>query len=169
MHEERNRRLAKLIVEAGANVQPGQIVGINADPGVAPLVHALAEAAYRRAARYVDVWYFDPEVKRLRLEHASADTLDYVPPWYAQRLYGLGEAHGARIAPHPIVPPRALDGIDPARAGLDQLPSLREGFDVINARTTNWCVCPAPGEAWASLVFPDLDPDAALDRLWDDL
>src|SRR5919201_4972335 len=104
MHEERNRRLAKLIVEAGANVQPGQVVGINAEPGVAPVVRALAEAAYRRGARFVDVWYFDPAVKRLRLEHAAADTLDYVPPWYAQRLYGLGEAQAARIALHPVVP-----------------------------------------------------------------
>jgi aminopeptidase len=169
VHNERVRRFAALIVEVGANVQPGQVVGINADPGVAPLVRALAEAAYRRGARFVDVWYFDPAVKRLRLEHASLDTLDYVPPWYGQRLYGLGEAHGARIALNPIVPPRALDGVDPARAGRDQLPSMREAFDLINAGTTNWCVAPAPSETWASLVFPELNPAEALERLWQDL
>ena len=169
MHEERVRRFAKLIVEVGANVQPGQVVGINADPGAMPLVRALAEAAYRRGAGYVDVWYFDSAVKRLRLEHASPDTLDYVPPWYVQRVHGLGEAHGARIALYPIVPPRALDGVDAARAGRDQLPSLRETFAVINAGTTSWCVAPAPSETWASLIFPDLNPADALERLWQDL
>jgi aminopeptidase len=166
---ELNRRLADLIVDVGANVQHDQVVGIVADPAVTPLVHAIAEACYLRGARFVDVWYFDPELKRLRLEHARDETLDYVPPWYAARLYGLGDAHAARIALHPIVPPGTLAGIDPRRAGRDALPALKEGFDVINAGSTNWNVAPSPSEAWAKVVFPELAPTEALERLWRDL
>jgi aminopeptidase len=169
VHEDLNRRLAELIVEVGANVQEGQIVGINADPAAAPVVHELAKACYRRGVRFVDVFYFDPEIKRIRLEHAGEDTLDFVPPWYAQRLLGLGEHKSARIALHPVVPPGTLDGIDPARAGRDQLPSLKEGFQVINAASTNWCVGPSPTEGWAKIVFPELEPSEALERLWEDL
>jgi aminopeptidase len=164
-----NRRLADLIVDVGANVQHDQVVGIVADPAVNPLVRAIAEACYLRGARFVDVWYFDPELKRLRLEHARDETLDYVPPWYASRLYGLGDARAARIALHPIVPPGALAGIDPSRAGRDSLPALKEGFDVINAGSTNWNVAPSPSEAWAKVVFPELAPAEALERLWQDL
>ena len=169
MHEDLNRRLAELLVEVGANVQPGQVVAINADPAAAPVVHELARAAYGRGALFVDVFYFDPAVKRIRLELAPEDTLDYVPPWYAQRLLGHGELKAARIALHPIVPPGTLQGIDPARAGRDALPSLKEGFEVINAGTTNWCVGPSPTEGWAEVVYPGLSPADALTRLWEDL
>jgi aminopeptidase len=52
------------------------------------------------------------------------------------------------------------------RAGRDQLPFLRESSEVVNARTTNWTAVPCPTEPWARLVFPDLAPAAALERLW---
>jgi aminopeptidase len=169
LFEDLERRLADLIVEVGANVQPDQLVGIQADPAVAPLVRTIAEASYRRGARYVDVWYFDPALKRLRLEHAADGTLDYVPPWYGQRVVGLGEAHAARIALHPMVPPGTLAGIDPARSGRDALPSVKESFDVINEGTTSWTVAPSPTEAWAAIAYPDVEPGRALERLWEDL
>ena len=162
-------RYAKLIVEVGANVQPDQIIWVVAEPRAAPLVRKVAAQAYARGARFVDPWYFDPFVKRARLEHAPADSLDYVPPWYGERLRQLGEGHGVRISITPQVPPGLLDGIDPERAGRDALPAHKENFDVINARTTNWTVVPWPVPEWARLVHPDLDDDAAMARLWEQL
>jgi aminopeptidase len=167
--EETLGRYARLIVEVGANVQPGQTVWVVAEPRAAPLVRRVAAEAYERGARFVDPWYFDPFVKRIRLERAPADTLDYVPPWYGRRLEQLGEGHGVRISITPQVPPGLLDDIDPARAGMDALPAHKENFDVINARTTNWTVVPWPVPEWARLVHPDLDDDAALARLWEQL
>ena len=129
------QRYADLIVEVGANVQPGQVVWVVAEPRAAPLVRLVAAAAYARGAKFVDPWYFDPFVKRIRLERAPEDTLDFVPSWYGQRLRALGEGHGVRISITPQVPPGLLDGLDPARAGRDALPAHKENFDVINART----------------------------------
>ena len=169
MDEETLARYAKLIVEVGANVQPGQTVWVVAEPRAASLVRLVAAEAYQRGARFVDAWYFDPFVKRIRLERAAEDTLAYVPPWYGRRLLQLGEGHGVRISITPQVPPGLLDGIDPARAGKDGLPALKENFDVINARTTNWTVVPWPVPEWARLVHPGLDDDAALARLWEQL
>jgi aminopeptidase len=169
MDEATLRRYADLIVEVGANVQPGQILFVSAEPRAAPMVRAIAESAYEHGAKYVDAWYFDPEVKRARLEHAAEDTLGFVPPWYVDRLTALGDQQCARITLTPVVPPGALDGIPPARAGLDALPTLPNQFDVINARTTNWNVAPWPTPEWARLVHPGLDDDEALDRLWENL
>ena len=92
------RRYADLIVEVGANVQPGQIVWIVAEPGAAPLARLVAAAAYKRGALFVDPWYFDPHVKRIRLERAAEETLGFVPSWYGRGLVGLGEAHVVRIS-----------------------------------------------------------------------
>src|SRR5438270_552677 len=96
-HSEDIARLAELIVGAGANVQPGQVVSIGSEVGKEELTRALAGAAYRRGAKFVDVAYFDPYVKRERLLHAEDDTLEYVPPWLGQRVVQLGEMAAARI------------------------------------------------------------------------
>jgi aminopeptidase len=160
-------RFAELIVGFGANVQPGQVVGVGAEPGKEPLCRAIAGAAYRAGAKFVDVGYFDLHVKRERILNAAEDSLEYVPPWYGQRILELGELRGARIGLTGPAAPGVLDDLDPVRAGRDQLPALKETAEVVNHRTTNWTAAPCPTPAWAELVHPDLDPEAALARLWE--
>jgi aminopeptidase len=159
--------LAELVVRFGANVQPGQIVALSSAPGKEPLARAIAEEAYRAGARFVDLSVFDIHLKRARALYADPDTLSFVPPWYGERIRALGDAGAARIVLAGPVAPQAMDGIDPALAGRDMLPALKESIEVVNARTTNWTIAPCPTGGWAELVFPELDPDAALDRLWD--
>src|SRR5262245_17287847 len=71
--DDRLQSLAELAVH-GANVQAGQIVAVGATTGQEELARAIAEAAYKRGALFVDVLYFDPYVKRSRIEHADPDT-----------------------------------------------------------------------------------------------
>jgi len=162
-------RYAKLVAEVGANIQRDQQVIVIAAPTSAPLVRAIAVECYRRGARFVDPWYFDPHVKRIRALEADPDTLEFAPRWYPKRLLDVGEAHGSRISISPNAPPGLMEGVDPAVAGRDQLPSLREHFDVINAKTTNWCVVPWATEAWAAVVHPELTPAEALTKLNEEL
>lgn len=160
-------RFAELIVRFAANVQRGQIVAIGTEPGKLELTRAVAAAAYRAGAKYVDVTQFDLHVKRARILHADEETLDYVPPWLGERILALGEHRAARIGLTGPSAPGLLNDLDPARAGRDQLPFLREASEVVNARTTNWTAVPCPTQPWATLVYPDLEPEAALDRLWE--
>ncbi len=160
-------RLADLAVELGANVQPGQIVTIGADHGQFELARAIADSAYRRGAKFVDVQYFDPYVKRARIAHAADDTLGFVPSWFTYRMLAIGEEHAARISLAGPTTTGLLDDLDPERAGRDQLPFIKEILDVIALNTTNWTVVPCPGMPWAQLVFPDLSPEDALDLLWE--
>jgi aminopeptidase len=158
---------ADLIVGFGANVQPGQIVAIGSEPGKEALTRAIADAAYRHGAKFVDVSYFDLHVKRSRILHAPGETLDFVPSWYGERILALGAQRCARIGLSGSVSPGILDGLDPARAGRDQLPFVRETGIVVNEATTNWTISPCPTPGWAQQVHPDLDPDAAVERLWE--
>ncbi len=169
MDDARIDRLAALAVETGANVQPGQIVSVMAPLEAAPFVHAIAEHAYRRGARFVDPIYFDTAVKRIRIEHAPPDTLEFVPSWWADRFLEFGEQRCARIMVHPTVQPGGLAGLDPTRAGKDLMPALKENFAVINAQTTNWSVIAYPTPGWAAAAHPELEPDAALALLWDEI
>ena len=169
MNEELLDRYAELIVGFGANVQPDQVVAVEAAPEAAPLVHRIARCAYERGARYVDVVYFDPQVKRIRIETAAEDSLSWVPPWLGRRLLDLGELEAARIVLTPMIPPGLLAGTDPARAGRDRLPGVPESLQVVEDRSVAWTISPFPTEAWARSVFPELDPPAALEALWRDV
>lgn len=159
-------KLAELAVW-GANVQPGQIVGITSFVGKEELTRAITRSAYRRGAKYVDVLYFDHWLKRERVELADEETLAYVPPWQAQRLLWLSDEHAARITLSGPHAPTALRDVDPARAGLDMLPYLRESPEVVNRMTTSWCIVPAPTPQWAEAVYPDLPADDAYEALWE--
>ena len=158
-------RFADLVIGFGANVQPDQIVAVTCEPGKEYLVRALAASAYRHGARFVDVGWFDPHIKRARIEHAKPDTLDFVPPWYGERILALGDAHAARIGLSGPSAPGLLTDLDPVLVGKDRLPTVKEGIKVVNDRTTNWTIAPCPTPAWAELVFPDLEPAEGLARL----
>jgi aminopeptidase len=158
-------RLAELVVGFGANVQRDQIVSVTCEPGKEDLTRAIAASAYRRGARFVDVAWFDPWIKRARVEHAREETLDFVPDWYGSRILALGDQRAARIGLSGPSAPGLLEDLDPVRAGKDRLPAVKESGQVVNDRTTNWSIIPAPSPAWASLVFPDLPPEEALAAL----
>ncbi|CAA9470692.1 MAG: Aminopeptidase S (Leu, Val, Phe, Tyr preference) [uncultured Solirubrobacteraceae bacterium] len=158
-------RFADLIVGFGANVQPDQIVSVACEPGKEALVRAIAASAYRRGARFVDISWFDPWVKRARIEFARDETLDFVPPWYGERVLTLGDQRAARIALSGPVALGLLADLDPVRAGRDRLPAIKESGQVVNDRTTNWTIAPCPTPEWARLAFPDLSPEAGLERL----
>jgi len=163
--EERMSRLAELAAH-GANVQQGQVVLVNAELGHEELARAVAAAAYDRGARFVDVSYFDPHVKRARIAHADPETLEYVPPWYGERMRRHAEERGARINLNGVTAPNLLDDLDKTLVGRDRLPRLKEQSEIVSERSTNWCIVPAPTRPWAALVFPDLGGDEAYEELW---
>ncbi len=166
-YPELTRRLADLIVGYGANVQPGQLVGITSYIGKEELTREVARAAYERGASYVDVLYWDQLVKRQRLLHGDPETFGHIPPWLHARMRHFSDEHAARISLSGVQAIDVLDGVPADRSGTDSLPYLPETGEIIALRTTNWCVAPAPTRGWAEAVYPDVEPDEAYDMLWD--
>ena len=163
------QRLAELVVKFGANLQPGQILTLSSEPGKEQLARAIGEAAYRAGAKFVDLRVFDLHLKRARALHADPETLGFVPPWYGQSMLAVGEHQCAAVTLTGPVDPHVMDGVDPARLGKDMLPRLRESNEVLNARTLNWTVAPCPTPGWATFIHPELEPDAAFERLWTEI
>ena len=54
-YSDLTRRLADLIVQFGANVQPGQLLGVTSYVGKEELTREIARSAYARGAKFVDV------------------------------------------------------------------------------------------------------------------
>ena len=171
VNEELLDRYADLIVGFGANVQPDQVVAVEGPPEAAPLVHRIARRAYERGARYVDVVYFDPLVKRIRNRAAAEDSLvlgaavarpSHARPRRARR--GPDRPQPDRPAGAPRRDRPGAGGPRPAARAVRGGPS--------RSSTT----APSPGRSrrsrprrWAQIVFPELEPAAAVDALWRDL
>jgi aminopeptidase len=165
--EDRLARYADLIVNFGVNVQPGQILDLGSGLGKEELTRAIAASAYRRGAKFVDVNYWDPWLKRVRVQYAADDVLDFVPSWYGERTLQLGDERAATILLSGPLAPHLYDDLDPEKLGRDVFPRIKEWTKVINERTVNWCIAPGPSEKWAELVYPGLEPADALEKLWE--
>ena len=161
--EERIKRYAELTVHTGANVAPGQLVHVECAVEHAPFARAIAEAAYRAGARYVDVWYWDPHPKRSRLLHAPEETLRETPRWLQMRDELLVEEKGASIKITGSPDPNILHGVDPRRAGLDNMPRLPSRMHLVHSEQVNWTIVAFPTPGWAKAIYGEPDTE----RLWD--
>ncbi len=162
--EERLERYARLAVEVGANVGPGQVVWVAALPEHAPLARAIARVAYENGAAYVDVDYSDQHVRRARIELAPDDSLGWSPPWALARVDHLAEEHGALIQIVGDPEPELLADLDGTRVGKTRMRELAERYvKATNQRLINWAIVAFPNEGWATSVFGEPD----VERLWD--
>jgi aminopeptidase len=157
--------LARLAAEAGINAAEDQIIVVSATLGQQELARAIAGACYDLGARYVEVNYSDPHVRKVRLTRAPESALGAIPPWTRRKTLDVEEAGGATIALTGPVAPHLFDDVDPGRIGRDQV-AIPEQMEVIGRQRMRWTVIPGPSEGWAKLVFGDDEPDP-LARLWE--
>jgi aminopeptidase len=161
--EERLEAYARLVVEVGVNLQPGQDLQINCEPEHLDLARALATAAYRAKARWVDVTIIDPRVTRALIAHGPEASLDWTPPWLIARLDDLAERQGARILITGHAEPDLFADLDQERVGKARMRELRQRtLELIAGRKLAWAIVGCPNPGWAEEVFGEPD----VERLW---
>ena len=160
--DQRLDSYARLVVQVGLNLQPGQILGINALIEHAPLARAVTREAYNAGAKYVDVLYTDQHVRRAHIELAGEKLLDYSPPWLVQRLHQLGEIGGALCSITGNPEPELFSDLDGARVGKARMHALAEESLKLTDGLCNWTIVAYPNEGWARTVFGEPD----VERLW---
>jgi len=156
------------------NLRPGQrlLVRAPAPYGVAfehaPLVHYIAEAAYKAGARLVDVFWGDEKMELIRFANAPRDSFAEFPRWKATGPLDYAEK-GDAILTISATDPYLLSGQDPELVNVYQdtvwkemAPYLRHGTD----NTMNWCVISAARPSWAKKMFPKLDTEKAVAKQW---
>jgi aminopeptidase len=160
---ERVERYAELAVRVGANVQPGQLVDVVARVEHAAVARAVARAAYRAGARFVDVLYGDQHVRRSFIEHADDDLLSWTPPWLLERERSIGDERAAVVALTGDPEPNLLADLPGDRVGRARMVELAEESNrQINEQLNNWTVVGVPNTGWATQMFGEPD----VDRLW---
>lgn len=162
--DTRLKRYADLAVRVGVNLQPGQELLIQGWVEHAPLVRALADAAYEAGARYVHAHYIDQHVRRSMIRHADDDLLTWTPPYLLKRLEDLAAGRGATISLTGDPEPHLLADLDPRRTGKARMLELSElTLRYLGERALSWSIVAFPNEGWARSVFGEPD----VERLWD--
>ncbi len=154
---------ARLAVEIGVNLQPGQDLLVNCDPPHLELARAVAAAAYRAGGRYVDVQINDARVRKAFVELGPEDQLEWTPPWQIARIEHIAENQGAILILVGDAEPDLLADVDQQRVAKARMVDLRKRYlELIAERRVAWAIVGCPNAGWANAVLGEPD----VDRLW---
>jgi aminopeptidase len=155
---------ARLAVEIGVNLQPGQDLQVNCNPEHLELARAVADEAYRVGARWVDLNVTDPRVRRSLIEHGPEEELEWTPPWLLARLNDLAERQGAVLLLVGDAEPDLLSDLDQQRVAKARMKDLRtRQLELVASGKLSWAIVGCPNEGWAEAVLGEPD----VDRLWE--
>ena len=128
----------------------------------------LTEQCYLAGASKVTVEWRCQALQKLDIKYQSDEVLGRVEPWEEQRLKEKSEKLPANIY---------LDSDDPdGLAGIDQdkwAKAQQARYKVTKPyrdameNKYQWCVAAVPGVKWARKVFPGLDDETAVEKLWE--
>jgi aminopeptidase len=160
---------ASLIVEVGLNLQAGQQLMVSAPIEASPLLARVAEAAYKRGARYVHPLYGDDAVTLARFRYAPRDSFSFYPEWLARGMLEMVENNGARLSVTGNDPDllKDQDGEAIAAAQKSAQSALKPFMGKIMRDAVNWCVVATATPAWANKVFPEAPEEERVGLLWD--
>ncbi len=164
---------ARLVVEVGVAVRPGQrllIDGISGGAALecAPFIRHVAAAAYDAGGSDVVVVYDDQALRRLGFERMADRSLPEPASWWAGYPNEHAQAGDAMLTVDGS-DPRLLHGVAATRVAARTAARgarLRVSQDLVMRDAFNWSYACAPTPAWASRVFPDDEPEGATARLW---
>lgn len=166
-------RYARLIVNVGANVQPGQLVQVGAEIYHRELAYKIAQMCYERGAKFVQLDLSEPRLSRDRILNSDLESLEYVPAATVPRYKEILETNGALIRIIGPEYPEILSDLDPKKLNASRLAqhkAIKFFYDQgISKSQVHWCLAAAPTPNWAFRVFPDYDLARAEEKLWNSI
>ncbi|MFA7075321.1 MAG: aminopeptidase [Candidatus Izemoplasmatales bacterium] len=162
-------KLAKLVVEIGANVQKDQIVVINAPTDAAEIARKVTKNAYLAGAKEVFINWRDELTSRYAYEYQTIETLEFIPQFVIDRMRFFVD-NGACVISIVSPIPEANKGIDSSKiqaAGIASSKALSFYREHMMGNRSQWTIIAASNPVWAKKVFPDLEENEAVEALWD--
>lgn len=166
-NEKLYRKLAKLAVRRGVNVQKDQPLIIRADVRDYPFVEMCVQEAYEAGAKSVDVRWRNQNITVMDYRYQSEETLADIPDWVHEREEGCQKA-GACYFSVISDRPGSLKGI-PSEKIVAYQRAYHAKMSDLNAYSMNnvgqWSVVGTASKEWAKAVFPDLGEEEAFEKL----
>ncbi len=160
-------KYAALIVRTGANVQKGQVVQLTVSVEQHEFAALVIKECYEAGAKKVNVEWQSDQQSRLNYLYANEDTLATVLPWEEEKLKQMTRDLPCRIF-IASDDPDALSGVDPHKitsVGRRRSAIIKPYRNQIEGKH-QWVIAAYPSVKWAKKCFPELDDQAAIDKLW---
>lgn len=168
MNQKLYENYAKLAVEIGINLQPGQDVIVTASTRATDFVKEVVKACYENKARSVSVDWTNEEITKLRWLNEDVEVMSEVLPWQEAKMKHRAESLPCKIYIDDA-DPEALVGVD-----LEKMAAVRKATYAVSKKYRDmsdgkdqWLIVAIPSPSWAKKVFPDLPVDEAIAKLWD--
>lgn len=165
------QRYARLLVRSGINIQKGQTLVINGPIHGDYFVRKIAKEAYQEGAKNVHVEYNDEKLSLIKYMNAPDEAFKDYPQWKADGYSQMAKDNYAFLSLSSSDPDLFKD-VDPERIATANK-AHGEAMAVFRRYITNsmvsWCVAAMPSKEWSQKVFPDLSPDQAIEKLWDNI
>ncbi len=171
MNEKIYRNFAQVLLKVGGNLKPGEILMINASPRDYLFVREITKVAYQMGAKYVKTDFFDDSANVLRCQYSEEEYLDFYPQWLSNYL-GDSARDNVCILSLANPNPDQNAGLDPERVIRMERAELTGKVPFAKARSdghVSWVKTCVPCPEWAQKVYPELEPDQALNKLWEDM
>ena len=169
MNEELLRKYARLAVRSGVNVQPGQLLIINAPVKDHQFVEYCVEEAYKAGADEVDVKWSDENITHMSYQYRTVESLSNVPDWSVERVKYEHERKCCYLSISSSTPGLNSD-LDQNKMRTAMIASMKK-MEPYRSYTSNnegqWSIVALPNPGWAKRVFPDKSEEDALKALWD--
>lgn len=162
------KKLAKLAVKVGANVQTGQTVVLRSNTESRELAREVVRAAYEVGARKVIIDWNDEYVSKYAYEHQDDETLKEVPDYIVSKNQYYVDQNACFISITSPMPGLNKD-IDSKKVQMANIASQQKlGFvrEYTMGNKGQWTIIGASNKVWATKVFPDLPEDEAVEALW---
>ena len=160
---------AKLVIQVGVNLQPGQTLVLSCPVQCAGFGRMIVEEAYNAGARDVVMRWQDDALDRMKFLRADDAVFDEVPQYIKALFEEYSNPNAAKVAIYASDPENLL-GVDPDRIQRNTISTgtaLKKYHDMMINNEFAWNIVSIPTPAWASKVFPDIPVDDAVEKLWD--
>lgn len=159
---------AALIVNAGVNIQQGQLLVIQTPIECADFARRIAHKAYEAGAKDVVMSWRDELFTKMRYLEAPEEVFGEFASWQKE-YYQYYTDRGAAFISVAANDPELLKSVDPNRVAMVQKTSstnLAEHREKLMSNENAWCVASVPTKAWAMKVFPEKSAEEAIEALW---
>ena len=167
--DEKKNAYAALIVKAGGRVRPGQKVFLRCPVECYEFGRLVARKAYEAGASEVDTEWQDLYLSRMRPDYAPMEVFTHCPEWTALKLNTYAQSDVVFISLRGA-DPEIFKGVDPAKQAAE-MRAMHEPLKVYHKMLTTmgfkWTIAGVPTTGWARKVYPMINEQVAVTRLWD--
>ena len=168
MNEKMIRRYARMLATVGINVQKGQKVLVEACIEGHAFANIFAQECYECGASEVLINYIDLPFLKTKAQYQKDEDVRKIQDWEVERYQKILDEGACTIRLEGVNPKLMEDASETqANAIFSYIDNLRNIMrKASREKHCQWCIVMVPTYEWATLMFPELDKDEALDKLW---